>query len=104
MQRPFSAFLALVGSVTLVFVATTWNHGVTAVHAQAGCGVATLTGNYGVVLTGAEAPAHSVKGMNNVPVAAVGGLDSMERGISPLRIPSSPTDWPAPQTTSAPTR
>jgi hypothetical protein len=74
MKRLFSAFLALAGFVTLIFVGTSCKHGVTPVHAQAGCSVATLTGNHGVNLTGAQAPGHSVKGMNNIPVAAVGGI------------------------------
>jgi len=72
MKRVFSSFFALAVSATLVFVATSSNHGVTAVHAQGGCSVATLTGNYGIVLTGAGAPGHSVKGKNTFPYAAVG--------------------------------
>jgi hypothetical protein len=72
MKRIFIAFLALAVSATLVFVATSWKHGITAVHAQGGCSVATLTGSYGVVVTGANAPGHSVRGRNNIPNAAVG--------------------------------
>lgn len=71
MKRILSAFLALAVSTTLVFVATSWKHSVTAVYAQGGCSDATLTGNYAAIVTGA-APGHSVKGQNNVPNAAVG--------------------------------
>jgi len=71
-ERIVSALLALAASATLVFVVTSWKLGATAVHAQDGCSVATLTGNYGVILTGPSAPGHSVKGRNNVPNAAVG--------------------------------
>jgi hypothetical protein len=46
MKRIVSALLALAASATLVFVVTSWKHGVTPVHAQGGCSVATLTGNY----------------------------------------------------------
>lgn len=43
MKRILSAFLALAVSATLVFVATSWKHSVTPVHAQGGCSDATLT-------------------------------------------------------------
>ncbi len=72
MKRILSAFLALAVAATLVFVATSWKHSVTAVHAQGGCSDATLTGNYPFIITGASAPARSVKGQNNVHNAAVG--------------------------------
>jgi hypothetical protein len=72
MKRVISGFVALAVSATLVFVVTSWKHAATAVHAQGGCSVATLNGNYPSVITGASAPGHSVKGMNNVPNAAVG--------------------------------
>lgn len=74
MKRIVSTFLALAVSATLVFVVASWKHGVTPVHAQSGCSDATLTGNYPFVLNGASAPAHSTKGMNNVPTAAAGVL------------------------------
>lgn len=72
MKRILSAFLALAVSGTLVFVATSWKHSVTAVHAQGACSDVTLTGNYAFVLSGASAPGHSTNGMNNVPTAAAG--------------------------------
>ena len=47
MKRIVSAFLALAVSAILVFVATSWKHRVTVVHAQGGgCTDATLRGNY----------------------------------------------------------
>jgi len=52
MKRIFSTFLALAVSATLVFVATNWRHRVTPVHAQGGCSVATLNGNYGFTFSG----------------------------------------------------
>jgi len=72
MKRILGASLALAVSATLVFVATSWKHGVPAVHAQGGCSVATLTGNYSFTATGATAPSRSGRGKNNVPFAAVG--------------------------------
>ena len=52
MKRIVSALLALAASATLVFVVTSWKHGVTPVHAQGGCSVATLTGNYAFIQPG----------------------------------------------------
>lgn len=72
MNRIVSAFLALAVSAALVFVATSWKHGVTPVHAQGGCSVATLNGNYGFTSSGFTTPNHSVKG-TEVPFAVVGG-------------------------------
>jgi hypothetical protein len=74
MKRIVSVLLALAASATLVFVVTNWKHGVTAVHAQGACSVATLNGNYGFVLTGANAPGHPTRGKNNIPNAAVGAI------------------------------
>lgn len=71
MKRIVSAFLALAVSATLVFVLTGWKHGVTAVHAQGGCSLATLTGNYGFTSSGFTTPNHSIKG-TEVPFAVVG--------------------------------
>ena len=70
MKRILGASLALAVSATLVFVATSWKHGVPAVHAQGGCSVATLTGNYSFTATGATAPSRSGRGKNNVPLKA----------------------------------
>jgi hypothetical protein len=64
MKRIISGFSALAVCATLMVVATNWKHGVTAVHAQGGCSVATLNGNYGFKTTG------FVK--TEVPVAVVG--------------------------------
>jgi opacity protein-like surface antigen len=72
MKRIVSAFLALAVSATLVFVVTGWKHGVTAVHAQGGCSVATLSGNYGFTSSGFATPNRSVKG-TEIPFAVVGG-------------------------------
>jgi opacity protein-like surface antigen len=72
MKRIASALLALAISATLVFVVTNWKHRVAAVHAQGGCSVATLNGNYGFTSSGFTTPNHSVKG-TEVPFAVVGG-------------------------------
>ena len=72
MKRIVSAFLALAVSAALVLVVTSWKHGSTAVHAQGGCSVATLNGNYGFTSSGFTTPSHSVKG-TEVPFAVVGG-------------------------------
>lgn len=72
MKRIVSAFLALAVSATLVFVVTGWKHGVTAVHAQGGCSVATLNGNYGFTSSGFTTPNKSVTGSED-PFAIVGG-------------------------------
>jgi hypothetical protein len=74
MKRILSAFLALAVSATLVFVATSWKHSVTAVHAQGGCSDTTLTVNYPFIYTGAFVPGHSVTGKNTFPNAVVGVL------------------------------
>jgi len=71
MKRVVCAFLALVVSTTLVFVATSSKHSVKSVHAQGGCSVATLTGNYAFSAPGFSTVSKSVKG-NEVPIAAVG--------------------------------
>jgi len=71
MKRIVSAFLALAVSATLVFIVTSWKHGVTAVHAG-GCSDATLTGTYPFIYGGANAPGHSVTGKNTFGNAAVG--------------------------------
>jgi hypothetical protein len=72
MKRILSTFLALVVSAALVVVATGWKDSVTAVHAQGGCSNATLTGNYGFIYNGSNAPGHSVTGKNTFGNAAVG--------------------------------
>ena len=72
MKRIITAFLALAVSATLVFVVIGWKHGVTAVHAQGGCSLATLNGGYGFTSSGFTTPNHSVKG-TEVPFAVVGG-------------------------------
>jgi hypothetical protein len=72
MKRILSTFLALAVSATLVVIATSWKHSVTAVHAQGGCSNATLTGNYALIYSGANAPGHSVTGKNTFGNAAVG--------------------------------
>lgn len=72
MKRIVSACLALAVSVALVFVVTSWTHGVTPVHAQGGCSVATLNGNYGFTSSGFTTPNHSIKG-TEVPFSVVGG-------------------------------
>ena len=51
MKRILSAFLALAVSATLVVVATSWRHSLTAVHAS-GCSVVNATGNYGFTFSG----------------------------------------------------
>lgn len=71
MKRILRAFLALAVSATLVFVVTSWKHGVMPVHAQGGCSVATLTGTYAFKDPGFVAPGHSVTGAE-VPFAAMG--------------------------------
>jgi hypothetical protein len=65
--------LALAVSATLVVLTTTskLKHGIPTVHAQGGCSVATLTGNYGFTSSGFTTPNHSVKG-TEVPFAVVG--------------------------------
>jgi len=71
MKRIVSALLALAASATLVLVVTSWKHSLGPVHAQGGCSVATLTGNYAFSNPGFTTPAKGVKG-NQVPTAAVG--------------------------------
>jgi len=61
--------LALAVSATLVVVATNWKHSVKAVHAQGGCSLATLTGNYAFSQSGFEAK--NVKG-SPLPFAVMG--------------------------------
>ena len=60
MKRIVISFLALAVSAALVFVATSWKHGVTAVHAQSGCSVATLNGNYGFAFSGFQLQSQGV--------------------------------------------
>ena len=60
MKRIVLSFLALAVSAALVFVATSWKHGVTAVHAQSGCSVATLNGNYGFAFSGFQLQSQGV--------------------------------------------
>lgn len=72
MKRIVNAFLALAVSATLVFVVASWKHAAPAVHAQGGCSLATLMGNYGFTSSGFTTPNHSVKG-TEVPFAVVGG-------------------------------
>ena len=72
MKRILSAFLALAVSATLVFVVTSWKHGVTPVHAQAGCSVATLKGPYAFKDQGFTTPGHTVNGPTIFPFAAMG--------------------------------
>jgi hypothetical protein len=43
------------------------------VHAQSGCSVATLNGNYGFTYTGLVSP-HGTKGATTIPIALVGPL------------------------------
>ena len=69
MKRIVSTLLALGVSVTLVFVVTTWKHGSTTVHAQGGCTVATLKGNYGVSWQGFDI---LKGGTRSVPWAGIG--------------------------------
>jgi hypothetical protein len=76
MKRILSTLLALAVSATLVVVATTWKSSVPAVHAQGGCSVATLNGNYGFKNTGFTTPSHSVTG-TEIPVAVL-GLDMFD--------------------------
>jgi hypothetical protein len=71
MKRIVSGFLALAVSATLVFVVTNWKHGVTPVHAQGGCSIATLTSAYAFRDPAFVAPGHAVNGAE-VPAAAVG--------------------------------
>ena len=82
MKRILSAFLALAVSATLVVVATSGKHSVTAVHAQGGCSNATLTGNYPFIYSGANAPGHSATGKNTFGNAAVGVLTFDGAGTS----------------------
>lgn len=72
MKRILSAFLALAVSATLVFVVTSWKHGVTPVHAQGGCSVATLKGPYAFKDPGFTTPGRSVNGATVFPFAAMG--------------------------------
>jgi len=67
MKQSFSALLDLAVSATLVFVATSWKHGVTAVHAQTGCSVATLNGNYGFTFSGFQLQGTKGKKQTSVP-------------------------------------
>ena len=66
MKRIVISFLAL---ATLVFVVISWKHNLTLVHAQNGCSVATLNGNYGVSWQGFDILR---AGTRSVPWAGVG--------------------------------
>jgi len=77
MKRIVSAFLALAVSAALVVVATNWKHSPRAVHAQSGCSVATLTGNYGVSWQGFDI---LIAGTHAVPWAGVGVLSVDGKG------------------------
>ena len=74
MKSILGALLALAVAAALVILPTMSKHGVTAlpvVHAQSGCSVATLTGNYGFNNPGFTTPTKSVSG-NEDPFAVVG--------------------------------
>lgn len=72
MKRILSAILALAVSATLVFVVTSWKHGVMPVQAQSGCSVATLTGTYSFTDQGFVTPGHSTTGATVFPFTALG--------------------------------
>jgi len=74
MKRIIGVSLALAVSAALLVLFPTSKHGVPVVHAQSGCSVATLSGNYAFIYTGDGAPGHSVRGQNIIPGAAVGVL------------------------------
>jgi hypothetical protein len=67
MRRILSTCLALAVSATLVFVATSWKHSVTAVHAQGGCSVGNVAGNYGFTFSGFGTHSPKGHGASNVP-------------------------------------
>jgi hypothetical protein len=67
MKRVFSALLALAVSATLVFVATSWKHGVAAVHANGVCSVATLNGTYAFTFSGFQFQSKAGAGHRSVP-------------------------------------
>lgn len=71
MKGILSVFLALAVSATLVLVATSGKHSLTAVRAQSGCSEPTLTGNYGVGWQGFDI---LIAGTHSVPWAGVGVL------------------------------
>jgi hypothetical protein len=71
MKRIVSALLASAVLAALVIVATTiTKHGVPAVYAQRGCGLANLKGNYGFTYSGFSA--NGTNGSAVFPVAAAG--------------------------------
>ena len=67
MKRIVISFLALAVSAALVVIS--WKHNLTLVHAQNGCSVATLNGNYGVSWQGFDILR---AGTRSVPWAGVG--------------------------------
>jgi len=63
MKRIIGVSLALAVSAALLVLFPTSKHGLPVVHAQSGCSVATLTGNYGFIQpAGFITPGHAVKG------------------------------------------
>ena len=76
MKRLSIALLAIAAVATAAVLAPTVSHRFTAlpvVHAQSGCSVATLNGNYGFTYTGFVS-AHGTTGPTKTPIAIVGPL------------------------------
>jgi len=67
MKQIFSAFLAVAVSGPLVFVATSWKHGVAAVYAKGVCNVATLNGNYALTFSGFQLQSTAKRAHISVP-------------------------------------
>ncbi len=74
MKRTLGAVFAVAVLATLLVLGPIPKIQVPVVHAAAGCTLATLRGNYAFIYTGAGAPGHSLRGLNNAPSAAVGVL------------------------------
>jgi hypothetical protein len=55
MKRIVSALSGLVVLAAIGVATTTSNHGIRSVHAQSGCSLATLKGNYGLLYSGFSA-------------------------------------------------
>jgi hypothetical protein len=74
MKRIVGGMLIVAVSVALTLFVPVAKHGMPVVHAQSGCSVGTLTGNYGFIQpAGFIAPGHSVTGAE-VPWQGVGIL------------------------------
>ncbi len=70
MKRIVGALTGLATVAALMFVVTTYNHGVPSVHAQNGCSNATLSGNYLFHYSGFNSKRNNYA--TELPIAAVG--------------------------------